>query len=106
MDRLHTQELRRLSDELNSTLTPKQRQLAVVSALKPEMLNADQQRILKQMEPYLEGLSFEQARQLAITDVIAEGYEKGQRDGAALVKVFVGIVVLVVLLVLLLVLQR
>lgn len=81
MDRLHTHELRRLHHELESTLTPKQRQLMVVGALTPQMCTPDQIKILERMDPYLEGLTIEQAKQLAVIDVFAKGREAGKEAG-------------------------
>ena len=60
--RLYTQEQRRLHRELESTLTPKQRQLLVVGALSKEICTPQQIEILRRMDPYLEGLTVEQAK--------------------------------------------
>ena len=87
MDRLYTQELRRLSHELESTLTPKQRQLIVVGALTEAMCTPRQIEILKRMDPYLEGLTPEQARQLGVMDTFAEGYEAGEESGRRFINV-------------------
>lgn len=81
MDRLYTQELRRLHRELDSTLTPKQRQLLAVGALSEKMCTPQQIEILKRMEPYLAGLTPEQSRHLGVLDTFAEGYEAGQKSG-------------------------
>ena len=101
MDALHNQDLRRLSHQFEATLTPEQRQLAVVGALKEEMLSPAQQEILKKMRPYLDGLTPEQSRQLGTLDTFAEGYEAGEKAGSNIgVAIGVGIILLIAAIVL------
>jgi hypothetical protein len=93
---LGTQELRRLYRELEPTLTPKQRELMVVGALHPSMLTPTQLEIVKKMEPYLNGLTPEQSRQLGMLDTFAEGYEAGQQEGTR-VGLIIGIAVVILI---------
>ncbi len=87
--------------KVDASLTPKQRQLAVVGALKEQMLTPAQLEILKKMDPYLEGLTPEQCRKLAIIDTIAEGYEAGQRAGSSMeTMIAVGLILLLIAIVL------
>jgi hypothetical protein len=82
MDRL---EVRRLSKQLEVTLTPQQRQLLIIGRSIPdEMLTPKQAEILKQMAPHLEGLTFEESRRLGAQDVFEEGFEAGQVAGKGL----------------------
>ncbi len=91
MNRLGTNELRRIYRQLNATLTPKQRQLLAVGAARPEIFTPAQLELLKQAEPFLEGLTPEQARQLGMLDTFSEGYEAGHEAGNTIgVMLFVG----------------
>jgi hypothetical protein len=101
MNRLGTDELRFLWRELDRTLTPKQRQLLTVGAARPEHFTSAQREILQKAEAHLKGLTPEQARRLGIMDTFAEGYEKGQKFGTALVLGGIVLFVLVFLAVLL-----
>jgi hypothetical protein len=81
-------ELRRLSKQLEATLTPRQRQLLLLGRpISDEMMQwTDYQKELnRQMAPFLEGLSFEEGRQLGAQDVFDEGYERGREAGRRLV---------------------
>jgi len=99
---------RRLADQFNATLTPHQRQLALVGALKPAHLSGRQIEILKAMEAtnYLNpNLTVEQARQFGTLDLIEEYREKGEAAGDALAlkfKVMAGASGLVIVLMILL----
>ena len=98
MDRLYTQELRRLHSELDSTLTPKQRQLLVVGALSPNLCTPQQIEILRRMDAYLEGLTVQQARRLGALDTFAEGYEAGQESRRKLGKIIAVIVISILII--------
>ena len=86
MDRLGTYELRRLHNELESTLTPTQRRLLAVGALNTQMCTPQQIQILERMTPYLEGMTVDQCRLLGVMDTFAEGWEAGEESGERLVK--------------------
>lgn len=87
MPHIYSSELNLLHHELESTLTPRQRQLLAVGALTPEMCTPQQIDILKKMDPYLEGLTPEQAGRLGAMDTFAEGWEAGEESGNRLVKI-------------------
>lgn len=106
MDRLSTQELRRLHNELASTLTPKQRQLLAVGALSEKMCTPQQVEILKRMDHYVEGLTPEQAGRLAVLDTVAEGYEAGHKSGRNIGKIIAAAVVAFMILAILALISR
>jgi hypothetical protein len=74
-------ELSRIQNEFVATLTPEQRRLHMVGALSEEMMSPQQIAILKKMDPYLEGLTLKQTKQLALLDHYTEGYEKAREEG-------------------------
>lgn len=84
MDRFYTHELRRLHKQFEATLTPKQRQLLLVGALKDDMCTSRQIELRKNIDQYLVGLTPEQAARLGAIDVFMEGVEKGQAEGERL----------------------
>lgn len=99
---------RRLADQFNATLTPHQRQLALVGALKEQHLSGVQIEILKAMEAtnYLNpNLTVEQARQFGALDLMEEYRERGEKAGDALAlkfKLMAGALALLIALVILL----
>jgi hypothetical protein len=99
---------RGLADQFNATLTPQQRQLLLVGALKDEHLSGGQLEILKAMKAtnYLNpNLTVEQARQFGAVDLIEEYREKGESAGDALAlkfKIMAGAVGLLIVLLILL----
>jgi hypothetical protein len=77
-------ELRRLQREFDASLTPTQRKLVMVDALTQQMCTPYQIEIMSRMEPhtaYMDGMTIEQVKRLALIDVMAEAREKGQADG-------------------------
>jgi len=103
MDQLYRHTLDRLHHELESTLTPKQRQLLAVGALTKEMCTSQQIAILSRMTPYLEGLTTEQAGRLGAMHTFAEGWEAGQKSGEEHVRKIKIILIIVFLIVVFLV---
>jgi hypothetical protein len=65
------------------------------------MCTPEQIEILQKMDPYLEGLTVEQARQLAAIDVFAEGCEAGREAGKRDLKIMATVFIVLIIFALL-----
>lgn len=103
MDDHDIRERRRLGMEFDATLTPKQRELLAIGASSAVQWTPKQLEIMKELQPYLDGMTLEQQQKLGAMDVFQDGYEAGQAVGG---KLGILIAVLVVALVILLLISH